>query len=291
MTSTVPKEGRLAHYLDDVWRVPLLSKEDEIILAIRWREQGDLIAAHRLVTSHLRLVVKISMKYRNQGLPVADLISEGSIGLMRAVRRFDPDKGFRLSTYARWWIKAAILDYIQQSWSMIKLGTVAAQKKMFFKLRGLKARLRIIDNDELTKEQAQLLSKSTEVPVDDIIHMNRRLSSRDISLNTPVSHEADADEFVDLLVDDTPSVEDTLIAREEKESQAKVFASAIASLSDRDNHIFCERYLRDERPTLKQLGQHHGISHERVRQLEEQALKHVKMFVANWKLTEVRESI
>ena len=261
------------------------------MLAVRWRDQGDIDAAHRLVTSHLRLVAKIAMKYRNYGLPVADLVSEGSIGLMKAVSKFDPDRGFRLSTYAMWWIRAAVVDYILQSWSMVKMGTVISQKRLFFSLRRLKARLNILDNGELSPEQAQRLSEATDIPIDDVIHMNQRLSVRDLSLNAPLSQEEIAGEFQDLLVDEKPSPEESLGDREEKELRSRILANAIADLSERERHIFTARRLRDDRPTLRQLGAHYGISPERVRQIEVQAFELVKKIIIDRNPTDAGEKI
>jgi len=249
------------------------------MLAVRWRDQGDIDAAHRLVTSHLRLVAKMAMKYRNYGLPVADLVSEGNIGLMKAVRKFDPDRGFRLSTYAMWWIKAAILDHNLQSWSMVKMGTVASQKKLFFRLRRLKARLNILDNGEISSEQAQRLSEAADVPINEVIHMNQRLSARDMSLNAPLSQDEGAGEFQELLVDKKPSPEASLGDREEKALRRGILANAITELPERERHIFTARRLRDDKPTLKQLGAHYGISSERVRQIEEKAFERVKKII------------
>ena len=203
----VPIEGGLSRYFREVWGFPILEKEEEQLLAIRWRDKGDTEAAHKLVTSHLRLVAKMAMKYRGYGLPVADLVSEGNIGLMKAVKKFNPDLGFRLSTYAMWWIKAAITEYILKSWSMVKLGTVASQKKLFFSLRSLKGRLNILDSGELTPEQADRLSEQMNVSADEIIKMNRRLSSRDLSLNAPLVRDEEGMEFQDTLVEEGPGPE------------------------------------------------------------------------------------
>ena len=276
----IPTDGGLSSYFREVWSFPILEKAEEQSLARRWHEKGDTDAAHKLITSHLRLVAKMAIKYRGYGLPIADLVSEGNIGLMKAVRKFDPDRGLRLSTYAMWWIKASITEYILKSWSMVKLGTVTSQKKLFFSLRSLKARLNILDSGELSPEQAQRLSEVTNVPIDDVIHMNQRLSVRDMSLNAPLSQDENAGEFQELLVDGKPSPETSLGDREEKELRSRILANAIADLPERERHIFTARRLRDDRPTLKQLGAHYGISHERVRQIEAQAFERVKKIIA-----------
>ncbi len=276
-----PTEGGLARYFREAWKFPLLGKEEEQMLAIRWRDQGDVDAAHRLVTSHLRLVVKIAMKYRGYGLPMADLISEGNIGLMKAVRKFDPDRDFRLSTYAMWWIKASVVEHVMQSWSMVKMGAVGTQKKLFFKLYRLKERLRILDNGELSPEQAARLSEAVNVPTNDIVQMNRRISVRDQSLNAPLSQEGNSGEFQDQLADGKPSAEASLGNREETELRSKILATAIAELPKRERHIFTARRLIDDRPTLEQLGAHYGITHERVRQIEVQSFERVKKFILN----------
>ena len=275
----IPSNGGLASYFREIWKFPLLAREEEQMLAVRWREQGDVDAAHKLVTSHLRLVAKIAMKYRGYGLPVADLVSEGNIGLMKAVKKFDPDKGFRLSTYAMWWIKAAITEYILKSWSMVKLGTVASQKKLFFSLRNLKARLNVLDSGELTNEQADQLSEAVGASPEEIIHMNRRLSVRDLSLNAPMSNEEDAGEFQDNLMDEGPSPETLTAAREERDWHAKAISQAVSALPEREEHIFRERRLKEDPPTLEELGERYGISRERVRQLEARAFKRVQKAV------------
>ena len=229
----VPIEGGLSLYFREIWNFPILEKEEEQMLAIRWRDKEDTDAAHKLVTSHLRLVAKMAMKYRGYGLPVADLVSEGNIGLMKAVKKFNPDLGFRLSTYAMWWIKAAITEYILKSWSMVKLGTVASQKKMFFSLRSLKGRLKILDNGELTPEQALQLSDALDVPEDDVIKMNRRLSSRDFSLNAPLSNEEEGTEFQDTLIDAAPDPERRFAAAEELGHHSAMLHQAMQLLPER----------------------------------------------------------
>lgn len=275
----VPVEGGLSRYFREVWRFPILDKDEEQSLALRWRDKGDIDAAHRLVTSHLRLVCKIAMGYKGYGLPMADLVSEGNIGLMKAVKKFDPDKGFRLSTYAMWWIKAAITEHILKSWSLVKLGTVASQKKLFFSLRSIKSRLGVTDQGELSEADAKRISERTDVSVDDVINMNRRLGARDMSLNAPVQADDDATTFQDTLVSDGPSPEAVFAESEEYDHRQAVLARALAALPERERQIFVERRLKDEPKTLEELGESCGISRERVRQLEARAFEKVKAFV------------
>jgi len=275
----VPVEGGLSRYFREVWSFPILEKEEEQMLAIRLRDKGDTDAAHKLVTSHLRLVAKMAMKYRGYGLPVADLVSEGNIGLMKAVKKFDPELGFRLSTYAMWWIKAAITEYILKSWSMVKLGTVASQKKLFFSLRSLKGRLNILDSGELTPEQANRLSQEIDVSADEIIKMNRRLSSRDLSLNAPLATDEEGMEFQDTLVEEGPGPERLLADQEEFSYHSGILRSVIETLPEREREIIIERRLKDEPQTLEELGQKFGISRERVRQLEVRAFEKVQKAV------------
>ncbi|MBT7485348.1 MAG: RNA polymerase sigma factor RpoH [Rhodospirillales bacterium] len=273
---TLPSEGSLSQYFREVWAFPMLDADTEQSLALKFRDQGDVEAAHQLVTSYLRLVCKIAMGYRGYGLPVADLISEGNIGLMKAVKKFDPDRGFRLSTYAMWWIKASITEYVLKSWSMVKLGTVAAQKKLFFSLRRVKNNLKIIDTGELTPEQSLQLSSALNVSEVDLITMNRRLSGRDVSLNAPMSQEGDSMEFQDTLVDDTPSPEHLTAETEQRDLHRDQLSQAMATLPDRERHIFEQRRLSEEPPTLEELGVHYGVSRERIRQLEVRAFEKVK---------------
>jgi len=276
----VPTEGSLSQYFREIWKFPLLEKEEEQELALRWTEKGDVDAAHQLVTSHLRLVAKIAMGYRGYGLPVADLISEGNIGLMKAVKKFDPDRGFRLSTYAMWWIKAAITEYILKSWSLVKMGTVASQKKLFFSLRNLKGRLKIMDTGELNPEDAKRLSDEVGVSAEDVSYMNRRLAARDFSLNAPVTQEEGAVEFQDTLVDDRPDPERSFGDTEEGNFRRTLVQEAMAALPEREREIFVERRLSDEPATLEDLGSVYGISRERVRQLENRAFEKVQKHVS-----------
>ncbi len=275
----VPIEGGLSRYFREVWGFPILEKEEEQLLAIRWRDKGDTEAAHKLVTSHLRLVAKMAMKYRGYGLPVADLVSEGNIGLMKAVKKFNPDLGFRLSTYAMWWIKAAITEYILKSWSMVKLGTVASQKKLFFSLRSLKGRLNILDSGELTPEQDNRLSEKMNLTSDEIIKMNRSLSSRDMSLNTPLATDEEGMEFQDTLVEEGPGPERQVADAEEFSYHSSILRGVIETLPEREREIIIERRLKEEPKTLEQLGQKFGISRERVRQLEVRAFEKVQKAV------------
>lgn len=257
----------------------MLEKEEEQMLAIRWRDKNDTKAAHKLVTSHLRLVAKMAMKYRGYGLPVADLVSEGNIGLMKAVKKFNPDLGFRLSTYAMWWIKAGITEYILKSWSLVKLGTVASQKKLFFSLRSLKGRLNILDNGDLTPEQAQQLSDAMNVSSKEITNMNQRLSTRDLSLNAPLSQDEEGAEFQDSLVDNGPSPESLVANAEELGHHSAILREAMESLPERERNILSERRLKDDPVTLEELGKEYGISRERVRQLEVRAFEKVQKAV------------
>lgn len=275
----VPVEGGLSRYFREVWRFPILEKEEEQMLAFRWRDHEDTDAAHMLVTSHLRLVCKIAMGYKGYGLPMADLVSEGNIGLMKAVKKFDPDKGFRLSTYAMWWIKAAITEHILKSWSLVKLGTVASQKKLFFSLRGIKSRLGVMDNGELSDADAKLIADSTDVSVHDVKNMNRRLGSRDMSLNVPVTHDDETTTFQDTLVSDGPSPEAAFAEAEEFDYRHSILKDALESLPEREREIFVERRLKDDPVTLEELGQQYGISRERVRQLEARAFDRIKKLV------------
>ena len=276
----VPTEGSLSQYFREIWKFPLLEKDEEQMLATRWTEHGDVDAAHKLVTSHLRLVAKIAMGYKGYGLPVADLISEGNIGLMKAVKKFDPERGFRLSTYAMWWIRASITEYILKSWSLVKMGTVASQKKLFFSLRSLKGRLNILDTGELNPEDAQRLSEEVGVSADDVSYMNRRLAARDMSLNAPVTQEEGAVEFQDTLVDERPSPEALLGAVEESDFRRTLVQDAMSALPEREREIFVERRLSDDPATLEDLGAQYGISRERVRQLENRAFEKVQKHVA-----------
>jgi RNA polymerase sigma-32 factor len=276
----VRADGGLTQYFQDIWKFPILPGDEEQMLAVRWRDHGDVDAAHKLVTSHLRLVAKIAMGYRGYGLPVADLISEGNIGLMKAVKKFEPERGFRLSTYAMWWIRAAITEYILRSWSLVKTGTLSAQKKLFFGLGRIKRQLNILDDGELDPDQARLVAENLDVSDKDVIEMDRRLSSRDLSLNAPRSHEdGEGAEFQDSLLDDSPSPESLTADREESEYRMGLLQKAMEQLDERERHIISERRLSDDPVTLEELGRIYGISRERIRQLEERAFNKIRVAV------------
>ena len=276
---TVSAEGGLSQYFREAWAFPILSFDEEQSLALRLRDDADVSAAHQLVTSHLRLVCKIAMGYRGYGLPVADLISEGNIGLMKAVKNFDPDRGFRLSTYAMWWIKASITEYILKSWSLVKLGTVASQKKLFFSLRNLKKRLGVNESGELTSDELERLSDATKVTPADIVQINRRMHGRDMSLNAPMSDDEGAMEFQDTLVDEGLSPEAEVAADDAQAFRHKVLGEALQQLNERERHIFTERKLKEDPVTLEELGTVYGISRERVRQLEAKAYEKIENLV------------
>jgi RNA polymerase sigma-32 factor len=268
----VAPEGNLTRYLQEIRKFPMLSFEEEMALSKRWRDHEDMDAAHKLVTSHLRLVAKIAMGYRGYGLPVGELISEGNVGMMQAVRRFDPERGFRLATYAMWWIRAAIQEYILHSWSLVKMGTTAAQKKLFFNLRRLKGQMQAIDDGDLQPEQVAKIAHALDVPEQDVINMNRRLSAPDHSLNAPVRADSEG-EWQDWLVDETDSQETTISDREEMTGRKALLNGALASLNERERHILIERRLKDNPTTLEELSQQYGISRERVRQIEVRAFE------------------
>jgi len=276
---TVSAEGGLSQYFREAWAFPILSFDEEQSLALRLRDDADVSAAHQLVTSHLRLVCKIAMGYRGYGLPVADLISEGNIGLMKAVKKFDPDRGFRLSTYAMWWIKASITEYILKSWSLVKLGTVSSQKKLFFSLRNLKKRLGVNESGELTSDELERLSDATKVTPADIVQINRRMHGRDMSLNAPMSDDEGAMEFQDTLVDEGLSPEAEVAADDAQAFRHKVLGEALQQLNERERHIFTERKLKEDPVTLEELGTVYGISRERVRQLEAKAYEKIENLV------------
>ena len=275
--SVANTEGGLSEYFKEAWKYPVLEAKVERELAERWRDDADREAAHQLVTSHLRLVVKIAMGYRGYGLPVADLVSEGNIGLMKAVKKFEPERGFRLSTYAMWWIKASITEYVLRSWSLVKMGTVAAQKKLFFSLRRHKKRLGIEDTGELSPAQAQLLSEDLDISEREVVNMNRRLATKDMSLNAPVGQDGDSTiEFQDQLVHEGASPEELAAGGQERSLNSGLLKSAIADLDEREQYIFTERRLKDDPVTLEQLGVHFGVSRERIRQLEVRAFQKVQ---------------
>ncbi|WP_297371512.1 RNA polymerase sigma factor RpoH [Acidocella sp.] len=265
-------DSGLAKYMQEIRRYPMLAHEEEEKLARAWRDQGDQEAAHRLVNSHLRLVAKIAMGYRGYGLPVAELIAEGNVGMMQAVKRFDPDRGFRLSTYAMWWIRAAIQEYILHSWSLVKMGTTAAQKKLFFNLRRLKGQMQAIEDGDLAPEQVARIAHLLDVGETDVVQMNRRLSGADSSLNAPIKLDGEG-EWQDWLVDDADSQETEIAEREELSGRRALLAGALKTLTERERHILTERRLKDEPTTLEDLSKGYNISRERVRQIEVRAFE------------------
>jgi len=273
VTNSLPvlsADGGLSKYLREIRSFPVLEAEEEFMLAKRWQEHEDVNAAHRLVTSHLRLVAKMALGFRHYGLPLADLISEGNLGLMRAVKKFDPDRGFRLATYAMWWIKAALHEYVLNSWSMVRLGSLAAHKKLFFNLRRVKSKLRILESRDLSQQDECRIAEELEVPVAEVRLMNQRLSARDSSLNVPVSAEL-ALERQDLLADDRPNQEVQLAEREETQHGNRLLIEGLKALDAREVEIIKERRLRENPLTLEELGVRFGVSRERVRQIENRA--------------------
>ena len=273
-------ESGLSHYLDEIRRFPMLEPQEEYMLARRWREHGDRDAAHKLVTSHLRLVAKIAMGYRGYGLPISEVVSEGNVGLMQAVKRFEPEKGFRLATYAMWWIKAAIQEYILRSWSLVKMGTTANQKKLFFNLRKAKSRISALEEGDLRPDQVQIIAKRLGVTEQDVIDMNRRLGG-DASLNAPIREEGDSGEWQDWLVDDSDSQEAVLAQSEELENRRSALSDALGVLNERERRIFEARRLVDDPVTLEDLAAEFGVSRERVRQIEVRAFEKVQKAVKN----------
>jgi RNA polymerase sigma-32 factor len=270
--SAMAPEGNLSRYLQDIRKFPMLSPEEELSLAKRWKDKGDSDAAHKLVTSHLRLVAKIAMGYRGYGLPVGELISEGNVGMMQAVRRFDPERGFRLATYAMWWIRAAIQEYILHSWSLVKMGTTAAQKKLFFNLRRLKGQMAALEEGDLKPEYVTKIATTLQVPEQDVVSMNRRLASSDQSLNAPVRADSEG-EWQDWLVDDGESQEEELAERQDMSNRRELLGEALKTLNERERHILIERRLKEEPTTLEELSQQYNISRERVRQIEVRAFE------------------
>jgi RNA polymerase sigma-32 factor len=265
-------EAGLSRYLSEIRKFPLLSPEDEYMFAKRWKEHEDPEAARRLVTSHLRLVAKIAMGYRGYGLPVSEIVSEGNVGLMQAVKRFDPDRGFRLATYAMWWIRASIQEYVLRSWSMVKMGTTAAQKKLFFNLRKAKSHIGAIEEGDLTPAHTAKLADQLGVTQTEVTEMNRRLSGPDSSLNAPLRSESES-EWQDWLADDTADQETRLAEREEMGDRHELLVNAMKDLTERERDILEARRLRDDPATLEELSQKYGVSRERVRQIEVRAFE------------------
>ncbi len=271
-------EGSLSRYLQEIRKFPMLSPEEEYMLAKAWVEHGDTQAAHRLVTSHLRLVAKIAMGYRGYGLPVSELIAEGNVGMMQAVKRFDPEKGFRLATYAMWWIRAAIQEYILRSWSLVKMGTTAAQKKLFFNLRRLKNRLQALEEGDLKPEDVRRIATELGVSEEEVVSMNRRMAGGDHSLNAPLRQDGDG-EWQDWLVDEGPGQEEIVAEREEFRERHALLEKALERLNERERHIFVERRLAEEPKTLEELSKVYGVSRERIRQIEVRAFEKVQQAV------------
>lgn len=272
-------DGGLTRYLEEIRRFPMLQPQEEYMLAKRYAEHDDRQAAHRLVTSHLRLVAKIAMGYRGYGLPIGEVISEGNVGLMQAVKRFDPERGFRLATYAMWWIKASIQEYILRSWSLVKMGTTANQKRLFFNLRKMKSRIQALDEGDLKPDQVNQIATTLGVSPEEVISMNRRLSG-DTSLNAPIrATEGESGEWQDWLVDDTDSQEDVLVRQDEYDQRRGMLRSAMGVLNDRERRIFEARRLAEEPLTLEALSGEFDISRERVRQIEVRAFEKVQKAV------------
>src|ERR1017187_9596131 len=282
-TATLPilnGESGLSRHLAEIRKFPMLEPQQEYMLAKRWREHDDRDAAHHVVTSHLRLVAKIAMGYRGYGLPISEVVSEGNVGLMHAVKRFEPDKGFRLATYAMWWIKASIQEYILRSWSLVKMGTTANQKKLFFNLRKAKSKISALDEGDLHPDQVKLIAKRLGVNEQDVIDMNRRLGG-DASLNAPIRDDGESGEWMDWLVSDAPSQERLLAEHEESENRHQAVIGAFGVLDDRERRIFEARRLADDPITLEDLASEFGVSRERVRQIEVRAFEKVQKAVKN----------
>jgi RNA polymerase sigma-32 factor len=285
-TATLPAipalspEGNLSRYLQQIRKFPMLEPAEEYMLAKSWREHGDTAAAHRLVTSHLRLVAKIAMGYRGYGLPIGELISEGNVGMMQAVKRFEPDRGFRLATYAMWWIRASIQEYILHSWSLVKMGTTAAQKKLFFNLRKLKNQMQAIEDGDLSPDKVKKIATTLGVTEDDVVQMNRRLGGPDQSLNAPLRSDGES-EWQDWLVDDSDNQETTYAKAEETSQRRELLNTALKTLTERERHILEQRRLIDEPKTLEDLSHEYNISRERVRQIEVRAFEKLQKAIRN----------
>jgi len=276
----ITAEGGLSRYLEEIRRFPMLEPQQEYMLAKSWREHGDRDAAHKLVTSHLRLVAKIAMGYRGYGLPISEIVSEGNVGLMQAVKRFEPEKGFRLATYAMWWIKAAIQEYILRSWSLVKMGTTANQKKLFFNLRKAKSKINALSEGDLRPDQVAQIAKRLGVTEKDVVDMNRRLGG-DSSLNAPIREDGDSGEWQDWLADDSAGQEEILAEHEELDNRRAALEHALGVLNDRERRIFEARRLADDPVTLEELAEEFGVSRERVGQIEVRAFEKVQKAVKN----------
>jgi RNA polymerase sigma-32 factor len=275
---SVSAHGGLTRYLEEIRQFPMLEPQEEYMLAKSWREHGDRDAAHKLVTSHLRLVARIAMGYRGYGLPIGEVVSEGNVGLMQAVKRFDPDKGFRLATYAMWWIRAAIQEYILRSWSLVKMGTTAAQKKLFFNLRKIKGQLRALEEGDLRPDQVKRIATQLGVTEEDVVSMNRRLAG-DSSLNAPVRNDSESGEWQDWLVDETMDQETALAESEEAERRRGMLNNALQGLNERERRVFEARRLAEDPLTLEELSTEFGVSRERIRQIEVRAFEKVQKAV------------
>ena len=275
---SVAASGGLARYLEEIRRFPMLEPQQEYMLAKRWQEHEDAAAAQKLVTSHLRLVARIAMGYRGYGLPIGEVISEGNVGLMQAVKRFDPDKGFRLATYAMWWIRAAIQEYILRSWSLVKMGTTASQKKLFFNLRKAKSQLQALEEGDLRPDQVKQIATNLGVPEEDVVSMNRRLGG-DASLNAPLRADSESGEWQDWLVDEGPNQETMLVETEEMDRRREYLEAAMDGLNDRERRIFTARRLADDPLTLEELSAEFNVSRERIRQIEVRAFEKVQKAV------------
>ncbi len=274
----ISPEGGLSRYLQEIRKFPMLEADEEYMLAKAWKEREDSEAAHKMVTSHLRLVAKIAMGYRGYGLPVGELIAEGNVGMMQAVKRFEPEKGFRLSTYAMWWIRAAIQEYILRTWSLVKMGTTAAQKKLFFNLRKIKGQIEAIEEGDMKPENVTTISTKLGVSEEEVINMNRRLTAPDHSLNAPMRADTEG-EWMDWLEDDTPDQETVYAENEELSRRKEMLTSAMDCLNERERHILTERRLREDPLTLEDLSQEYNISRERVRQIEVRAFEKIQKAV------------
>ena len=283
-------QGGLSRYLTEIRKFPILTPDEEFMLAKRWVEDDDSEAAHKMVTSHLRLVAKIALGYRGYGLPIGEVISEGNVGLMQAVKRFDPDKGFRLATYAMWWIRASIQEYVLRSWSLVKMGTTAAQKKLFFNLRKVKGQMKALEDGDLKPEHVTEIATRLGVPEDDVVNMNRRLSG-DSSLNAPVRKDAEAGEWMDWLVDDTLDQETELVQSDEFKQRKAFLMDAMDDLNDREKRIFTARRLDEDPLTLEQLSKEFDVSRERIRQIEVRAFEKVQNAVKKAAVEDAARSV
>ena len=280
MFPAISPDGNLSRYLDQIRAFPMLEPNQEYMLAKAWKEKGDVAAAHQLVTSHLRLVAKIAMGYRGYGLPVADLISEGNLGMMHAVKKFEPEKGFRLATYAMWWIKAAIQEYILRSWSLVKIGTTAGQKKLFFNLRRIKGQIQAIDDGDLKPEQVTQIATQLNVTEDEVMSMNQRMAGNDRSLNVPLSRDGEGGgEWQDWLQDDSPDQEATFADHEEYDARKNLMLDAMQGLNPREQRILAARRLSEPPLTLEDLATEFNISRERIRQIEVRAFEKLQKAV------------